>query len=384
MSVRPNPPFAEISPVAHGAFDHGELTELGLSPEDVIDFSSSINPYGPAAVVKQAAREAEIERYPDKECRELRNALAEHLDVEDSCLAVGNGSAELIDHLARIYLSSSDTTLIVGPTFGEYERASRLCRTRVLYWNRAVLDNEVKLDLENLLQIVEHERPRVVWLCNPNNPTGDYLRRSSVECLLEATAAAESILVIDEAYLDLMLEGEPDDLADLIFDGDLVLLRSMTKSHALAGLRLGYVLAAPPIVRALAVARPPWNVGAPAQAAGVAALSAPAMEHLEISRQGMSHTAAYLRQQFADLGYEVLPGSTNFLLVKAGDAARLRQKLLRRGLQVRDCASFGLSEYIRVAVRRPEECRRLVSELRRLDFGTASREGEYRSPVTPT
>ena len=144
----------------------------------------------------------------------------------------------------------------------------------------------------------------------------------------------------------------------------------MTKSHALAGLRLGYVLAEPGIVRALAVARPPWNVGAPAQAAGVAALSAPALRHLEISRRNMSRTAAYLRWELAGLGCEVPPGGANFLLVKVGGAAGLRQKLLRWGLQVRDCASFGLPEYVRVAVRRPEECRALISGLSALLAGS--------------
>ncbi len=384
MLARPNAPFAELSPVAHGALDHGELARLGISPESVVDFSSSINPYGPALVVEQAAREAAIERYPDKECRELRLALAEYLDVDELSVTLGNGSAELIDHLARIYLSTSDTALIVGPTFGEYERVSRLCGAQLLYWNREVLDSEVTFDLEELVCTVERERPRVIWLCNPNNPTGDCLRRGAIERLLEATASIEGLLILDEAYRDLMLEEEPEDLTDLLSGGNLVLLRSMTKSHALAGLRLGYVLAAPPIIRALAVARPPWNVSAPAQVAGTAALTAPALEHLENSRQRMSRTAAYLRKEFTDLGYEVPTGITNFLLAKVGDAARLRRKLLRQSLQVRDCASFGLPEYVRIAVRRPEECRRLVSELRLSGVEKTGRGGEYRSPATPT
>ena len=303
MPARPNPPFAALSPMAHGALDHGELSRLGISPEDVVDFSSSINPYGPAPEVEKAARQAAIGRYPDKECRELRLALSEYLGVDTSCIAVGNGSAELIDHLARIYLDRGDTTLVVGPTFGEYERASRLCGARVIYHDRQVLDDEVSLDLPGLLQTIKNERPRVVWLCNPNNPTGDYLPRASVGRLLEAVTSADGLLIIDEAYRDLMLEETPDNVTDLLSVGNLVLLRSMTKSYALAGLRLGYVLAAPEMIRALSVARPPWNVGAPAQDAGVAALSVPAMEYLEKSRRLMASTATQLRRELLDLGY---------------------------------------------------------------------------------
>jgi histidinol-phosphate aminotransferase len=366
MSPRPNSPFAEISPVAHGALDHGELAALGLSPEDVVDFSSSINPYGPAPEVEKAARQAEIASYPDRECSELRSVLSQHLGVEASCISVGNGSAELIDHLARVYLDRRDTALIVGPTFGEYERASLLCGVKVIYHNRQVLDHEVDLDVHGLLGDIERKSPRVVWLCNPNNPTSDYLPRAIIERLLQTTARVGGLLIVDEAYRDLMLERGPEDLTDLLPNGNLVLLRSMTKSHALAGLRLGYVMAAPDTIRALSVVRPPWNVGTPAQAAGIAALSAPALDYLENSRRSMAHTADWLRRELAQLGLEAPPGWANYLLVKVGDAARLRRKLLVRGLQVRDCASFGLPEYIRVAVRLPEECRRLVSEIGRL------------------
>lgn len=365
MSGQPNPPFDELEPVAHGALDHAELAGLGLTPETVIDFSSSINPYGPAPVVELAAREAAIARYPDRGSHELRNALAGHLGVDASSVAVGNGSAELIDHLARAYLGPSDTALVVGPTFGEYERASRLCGARTLFWRREVSRREVTLPFDDLLETVVGERPRVVWLCNPNNPTGDYLRRGTVEKLLEALAAVDGLLVVDEAYRDLMLWEEPDDLTDLI-SGDLVLLRSMTKDHGIAGLRLGYALAAPPVIRALRLAVPPWNVGTPAQAAGIAALSEPAIEHLRSSRRRMARDADYLRRGLEGLGYEVPPSATNFLTPLVGDGAGLRRALLERGLQVRDCASFGLPEYVRVAVRRREECRRLISDLESL------------------
>ena len=269
----------------------------------------------------------------------------------------------MIDHLARAYLAPSDTSLIVGPTFGEYERAGRQCGARTLFWNREVSGGGVALSLDDLLETVSREEPRVVWICNPNNPTGDYLRRSAIERLLETVATFEGLLIVDEAYRDLMLWEEPDDLTDLLSNENLALLRSMTKDHAIAGLRLGYVLAALPLIRALRVAAPPWNVGASAQAAGVAALSEAAAEHLGSSCRRMVRNAVYLRRELEGLGFEVLPATANFLLVRVGDGAGLRRALLEKGLQVRDCASFGLPEHVRISVRREEECRRLVSAL---------------------
>ncbi|QYJ16850.1 Histidinol-phosphate aminotransferase [Rubrobacter xylanophilus DSM 9941] len=364
MRVRPNPPFEGISPVAHGALDPGELERLGVDPAEVVDFSASINPYGPAPIVLEAARRADVSGYPDRGCLGLRRALSEHLGVGLSWIAPGNGSAELIDLLARVYLSPGDAALVVGPTFGEYERACRLCGARVLRWDREVRGAGVSLDLDGLLEAVLRERPRVMWLCNPNNPTGDLLSGREVRRLLAAVEEVGGLLVVDEAYRELVLRGEPDDLTGLLLEErGLILLRSMTKAHALAGLRLGYALAPPEVVRALAVARPPWSVSAPAQAAGIAALSPGARRHLSRCRRLLARDAELLAAGLARLGLATVPGVANFLLVEVGDGGRVREALLRRNLQVRDCASFGLPAHIRVAVRLPEENARLLAAL---------------------
>jgi len=363
VRVRPNPPFDRARPEAHGALDLAELERRGVDPEEVVDFSASINPCGPAPAVLEAARRADIARYPDRTCLGLRRALARRLGLDVSWICPGNGSAELIDLLARLYLSPGDAALVVGPTFGEYGRASQLCGARVLRWDRGVRGGEVSLDLDGLAGAVLRERPRVVWLCSPNNPTGDLLPGTGVRRLLGAVEAAGGLLVVDEAYRDLVLRGEPDDLTGLLEGGRLVLLRSMTKAHALAGLRLGYALAPPEAVRALEVARPPWSVSAPAQAAGVAALSPAAEEHLLRSRRLLARSAALLAEGLSRLGLRFAPGAANFFLVEVGSGRGVREALLRRGLQVRDCASFGLPAHIRIAVRRPEENARLLAAL---------------------
>lgn len=375
MRPLPNPEARGVAGASHGALDFGELARLGLRPEEIVDFSASVNPHGPAPEVIEAARTTDISEYPDRECRRLRAAISDHTGVEAEGIVCGNGSAELIDHLARCYLAPGDTALVVGPTFGEYERASLLRGATVARFDRRLASDGATLDVRNLSSEIQNRRPRIVWLCSPNNPTGDLMPRADVEGILEAVSGVGGLLVVDEAYRDLVLEGETEDLTGLLSGeagGNLVLLRSMKKAHALAGLRLGYALSGPEMISALAAVRPPWNVSGPAQAAGVAALSPPALSHLEKSRGTLARDAAFLRRGLSRLGLSVLPGVANYLLVDvsgSGGGAAVRGKLLAEGLQVRDCASFGLPEYIRVSVRRREECELLVAALERLDRG---------------
>jgi L-threonine-O-3-phosphate decarboxylase len=351
------------SEVVHGGPDHAELAAAGLDPAGVIDFSANVNPYGPPPGVTAAVRRAALDRYPDRECLALRRALAARLGVDAGWIVCGNGAAELIHLLARITLRAGDTVVVAGPTFGEYARAARLHGATVVEVDAAYpLGGD--LCREPLLAAIAATRPRLVWLCSPNNPTGGAAGAADVAVLLDAVAAGGGLLVADEAYADLQLDGAPADLRPLLAGpaGDsLVLLRSLTKGYALAGLRLGYVVARPLLVAALRRVRPPWNVSAPAQAAGVAALAGD--EYLVHSRARLAATKRRLAAALARAGYAATIGRANWLLVEVGDAAAVRRRLLGEALLVRDCASFGLPGHIRVAVRRPAECRRLVAAL---------------------
>lgn len=357
-------------PAVHGAVDHAELARLGVPVETIVDFSANINPYGPAPEVLEAYKNADISRYPDRDCLAFGAGVSASTGVEADGIIVGNGSAELIDHLARTLLKRGDTSLVVGPAFSEYERSSAIRGAHVARFTRDVSPDGVSLDDEALAVRIGSERPRLVWLCNPNNPTGDLLGAGEVARILRATKAVGGTLVVDEAYVDLILTGRADDLTGLLKDGGLVLLRSMTKGHALAGLRLGYALAPPEVVGGIEGVRPPWTVSSPAQAAGLAALSPGAGAHVEESVRLMRGQMEYLRRGFRGLGVAVLPGVTNYLLARVGDTlgsgARVRRRLLGEGLLVRDCASFGLPGHIRVAARLPDECRRLVEAVGRI------------------
>ncbi len=354
MATSPRPELAAVPACPHGSIGGAELAAWGM--RSVLDFSVNCNPLGPPSAVAAALAAVDPARYPDDECGALRRALAPRLGVAEDCLVVGNGSVELIWLLAAAYLRPGDAALIVGPTFGEYARAVAIHGGRPLE-HRASAEDGFRPRVGEIVARLRDLRPRLVFLCNPNNPTGVYLGRAEVGRL--SAACTDGLLVVDEAYLAFVERA--DSLLDLLDEG-VVLLRSLTKDYALAGLRLGYALAAPAVSAALRQVRAPWSVNAAAQAAGLAALADEA--HLARARQEVAAARAYLMAELTSLGLPVLPSAANFLLVRVGAASKLRGELLRRGCCVRDCTSFGLPEYIRIGLRRLPECRQLVAALR--------------------
>ena len=342
----------------HGGFDTAELRAANLTRDDVLDFSSNINPLGPSPRVRQAAAEADLSAYPDRECLDLREALAAELGVGIDLLMVGNGSTELIHLLARAHLRDQSRCLIFAPTFGEYEAAAALAGAEIeRVWAAAAEGNLWSIDAA--VQSIEATRPAMVFLCNPNNPTGVYLDRESVE-RLSAAVGAKGLLALDSSYVPLA-DGQWDALP-LLRCGNVVLLRSMTKDHALAGVRLGYLAAPRAVVEATRRLQPSWSVNAVAQAVGLAALADDA--HVTAARAVIAEAKAYLHTHFVALGLSVEPSAANFMLVRVGDAAKVRRALLRRRILVRDCTSFGLPDHIRIAARAPAECARLIAALR--------------------
>lgn len=342
----------------HGGFDTAELRAENLTRVQVLDFSSNINPLGPSPRVRQAAAEADLSAYPDRECLVLREALAVQLGVDIDQLLVGNGSTELIHLLARARLRDQARCLIFAPTFGEYEAAAALAGAEIEHvWADAA--EGFRWSMDAAVQTIEATRPAMVYLCNPNNPTGDYLDRESVE-RLSAAVGPKGLLVLDTSYAPLA-DGAWDALP-LLRLGNVAVLRSMTKDHALAGVRLGYMAAPPAVVAATCSLQPSWSVNAVAQAVGLPALADQA--HVTAAREVIGEAKDYLEAQLAALGVPAVPSAANFMLVRVGDATGVRRALLRRRILVRDCTSFGLPDFIRIAVRRTEECARLVAALR--------------------
>jgi histidinol-phosphate aminotransferase len=355
MNPRPRAAVLQEPESVHGALDFAELERLHLAPDAILDFSVNGNPYGPSPQVHQALPQVRIDRYPDREALALRRALATHLDVTPEQIVVGNGSSELLWLIAMAFLNPGDTALVVGPTFGEYTRAAALMGAQVKTC-QAQPEAGFIPSPEIVAQHLNTDAPQVVFLCNPNNPTGVFLPPERL--VAWARMRPQTLFVIDEAYLPFTAQA-PSVLG--LAQPNILVLHSMTKAQALAGLRLGYAVGPPALVHALAQARPPWNVNAYAQAAGLAALQDRA--HLAWSLAQVTAAKQILMAGLHSLGYAPLPSATHFFLVPVPGAATLRQALLQHGILVRDCTSFGLPTYIRLATRRPEENARLLSAL---------------------
>ena len=342
----------------HGGLDAAELQRLGLRPEQVLDFSSNVNPLGPSLRIKHAAAKANLSAYPDRHCLALREAIAARLEVGINKILVGNGTVQLIHLLTRAFLNPGQTCLIFAPTFGEYEEAATIAGGDMHFF-QAEEAQQFRWFIDAVVYTIKRIRPGIVFLCNPNNPTGVYLDRSEVQRIL-AAVAVDRLLVLDDSYAP--LSDSSWDSLSLLNSGNITILRSMTKDHALAGVPLGYMLAEPSIVSATARLQPAWSVNSVAQAAGEAALTDEA--HVTAAREVISKSKTYLYDELEALGVTVTASAANFVLARVGDAAKVGGALLWKHIAVRDCTSFWLPEYIRIAVRNPEECVRLIEAMR--------------------
>jgi threonine-phosphate decarboxylase len=356
MPPEPRRPIPDVPPAVHGAPDFGELQRLGLSPDEVLDFSANTNPYGPSPAVRAAVANVSLERYPDREALALRATLSESLDVPAGRILAGNGASELIWLAALAFVRPGDEVLVIGPTYGEYARAATLMGGRVNSWKARAAD-DFEPDAVAVADQLGWPGPRLVFVCSPNNPTGTTLAPEVLAVL--ARRQPRTLFVVDEAYqrfaayLGSALEVTAE---------NLLVLRSLTKDCGLAGVRLGYAVGAEPVIEALRRVQPPWSVSAVAQAAGLAALSDPA--HRAGSLQLLQEAKGELVAGLARLGLRPVPSVVPFFLVRVGNGADFRGALLKRRILVRDCASFGLPEYVRISTRRPEENERLLTAIR--------------------
>ena len=356
----------EIS--VHGAFDYAELERLGLQPGEVLDFSVNSNPYGPSPRIREELEQIALDRYPDRACLELRRALVQYelapIIPTIERIVCGNGSVELIWSIARSMLAPGQKAALLGPTFGEYRAASQAAGAHVVQLN-ALENSQFCLEDTAVISWLQQERPALFWLCNPNNPTGTWLDRSALGRIAQTCRELQTLLVIDEAYWHFLCPRETFSALHLLQaspEVPLIVLRSLTKDCALAGLRLGYAVASSVgLAQRLGAQLPPWNVNSLAQRAGSVALQESEYRTTTLARLAAESQAFF--QALRRAGLCVLPSRTHFYLLAVGDGPAVRQKLLARRLLVRDCASFGLPGFIRVATRPGEDWQQLLQAL---------------------
>ncbi len=333
--------------VFHGGASPEDRARLAAAGVELVDLSANINPYGPHPSVLAAAQAATVSHYPEADSRSLRAAYAATRGLATNEVLAGNGSSELIYLVARAF-ASGGRVLVVGPTFGEYTAAARAADAAVVEEVRASSETAFCPDLEGLIQRIVAVPPRLVFVCNPNNPTSTLLPRTAIERLTAVVRGVGGVLVVDEAYMDFAApDADPAPLAE----GRLV-IRTLTKLHSIPGLRAGFLCGPSRLIEQVARFQPPWPVSAPAEAAAIQALTldgwaAGCVANVVEARETL---VSGLRAE----GWQVVESRANFVLVWAADGASLRGRMLERGFVLRDCASFGLPHYVRIAVPRIE------------------------------
>ena len=345
-----------VSLRVHGGPREEELRPLGLDSESIIDFSTCLNPYGPCPAVVRAVRSARIDRYPDPTARAARVALADVLDIDPDELVLGNGAADLLWTIARTFLRPGGTVMIVEPTFAEFRAAAWATGARVAEVRTDAREG-FHVDPARVATVLEQTHPDLVYLCDPNNPTGTVVRAPEIARL--AADHPDVGFVLDQAFLSLS-----DTFADLAvrLPPNVLCLRSLTKEHAIAGVRVGYVLCHRDAAARVEASRPSWTTSAPAQAAVLAACAEP--HFVEVTRPQLLADRERLRGILDRHGLGALPSVAPFLLVPVGNSTDLRHRLLlRHRILVRDCASFGLSGFVRLSARPPEDAARLNAAL---------------------
>jgi threonine-phosphate decarboxylase len=302
----------------------------------VIDFSASLNPVPPPVFPNFST--GHLGYYPDNDYSRLKEFISEIFNRPVDEIAVGNGSIELIRLFAFATLSPGDRFRIHQPTFGEYELSARLAG--------------------GILAGPE-EHAAVDFICNPNNPTGDLLDRSRLLDERKKAADEGGILFVDEAFIE--LSDPRKSLADLR-KPSLFVLRSLTKSFAVPGIRFGYAFGEPSLIEKIETLRPPWSVNGFAEEYATAALSQ--LGALEESRNFITAEREWLVRELSKFPCSVHPSRANFILITMKkDVTGLCSSLLSKGILVRDCHSFGLPHAIRIAVRRRDENRQLIEAL---------------------
>lgn len=351
-----------------GACSHGGI--YSVNPRLVrLDYSSSINPLGTPkkaiAAVKMSANSL-VQTYPDPECRELKKSLSRYLGIDSEWFTLGNGAIEIIYWFAHTTTSVRGRVVIPTPTFCEYEVASQKVGAEVTL----VPLNNFDLDAD---KIIEKARgANAVFLCNPNNPTG-MLATKQIMKIIENIDSSTKIL-LDECFIELADNPEANTMIDQISEFDnLVILRSLTKSFGLAGLRVGYSVCNPTLAKRLSTNKIPWNVNSLAQVAGVAALRE--RRCLSKARALIKKERRFLHDNIEKLeSFHPIRSDSNFFLVhlQGRNSTQFRDRLLKKsGVLVRDCSTFtGMgAQYIRIAIKKHSENVLLLKALEAFDYG---------------
>ena len=350
------PNIRAISPYLPGKPITQLSRELGIPAERIIKLASNENPLGmsPKARVAVEKAIASLERYPDD--YELKSALADRTGLGMERFVLGNGSNDVLDLIARVFLAQGRSAVYAQHAFAVYPLATLSAGGEPV----CVPARDFGHDLDAMLRAIRPDT-RLVWIANPNNPTGTFLPYEQLKAFV-AAVPADVVVVIDEAYNEYIPPSERVDTAEWLAEfPNLVITRTFSKIYGLAGLRIGYAMASAEVADLMNRVRQPFNCNNLAIAAAAAALGDEEFvaRSYALNRAGMEQIVAGLKR----LGYAHIPSSGNFLAFKAGDAVALNQKLLKQGVIVRPVAGYGMPEWLRVTIGSENENVRFLEAL---------------------
>ncbi len=349
LSVKPYLPGKPIDEVKR---------ELGI--KDVCKLASNENPYPPPPKVLKAIKDElkNLNRYPDGNCFYLRQALAKELGVDQDQLIFGNGSDEIIVMAVRAFAGEGDEVLTARPTFMIYEIATKISGADI----RMIPLKDFRFDLMAMREAVT-SRTKIIFIANPNNPTGTYVTHAEMETFLKGLPS-NIIVFLDEAYYEFVGKKDyPQSLMLLPRYPNLILTRTFSKVYSLAGLRVGYGVASQEMVELLNRIREPFNVNSLAQVAALAALKNKA--YYRGVSQEIASEKKRLYKNLKKMNMAFVESATNFVLVDVkGDSLQVSQQLLRQGVIVRDMGFWGLDQFIRVTIGTPKENDKFIKALK--------------------
>jgi histidinol-phosphate aminotransferase len=358
LADRVKPHIAQLKPYEPGKPIEALERELGI--RDSIKLASNENPFGPSPRAIEALRRAaeRVHRYPDGAAFRLRHALAGRLGVAPEQLVFGCGCDELLELVAKAFLGPGDEAVFAWPSFAMYPIVVQGMGARPV---RVPLDADLVHDLPALGKAIT-PRTRVVFVCNPNNPTGTSVGAAAFDAFA-SELPPDVVLVVDEAYREYATRPDfPEALDWVARRPGTAVLRTFSKVYGLAGVRIGYGVMDRELAGWLERARHPFNVSLLAEEAALAALDDE--EHVRRTLALTHEGLALLRRELGALGLETWPSDANFLLVRAGKGSY--EQLLREGVIVRPMGGFGLPEHVRITVGTPAENARLLAALRKL------------------
>ena len=354
-----NPQLANLPVYQPGRPLEEVARELGLPLGGLIKLASNENPLGPSPKAVEAMQQtaSQIHLYPDGNAFYLRNAMAERLGVDANQLIFGNGSNEIIEFVAHALLGPGTNIVVSQYCFAIYPIVAHLTGADCI----AVPAKDYGHNLPAMREAITPDT-RIVFVANPNNPTGTLASHEDVLALVDAVPE-HTLLVMDEAYFE-FIESPLDLVPRLQEKPNLLLMRTFSKIYGLAGLRIGYGIGHPEFIAALEKVRQPFNLNAMAQAAALAAIDD--TDHLEATRSNNAVGLEFFEQTLSELNIETVASHANFILANVGDGASTFQKLQERGVITRPMAGYQLPEWIRISIGTPTENKHCLSVLREL------------------